>query len=724
MLFIYGGLFFALFIRIFYIQATGQVEGEELKAKAAALYQKEAVLSANRGKILDRSGNIIAEDTLSYRLIAVVNPEATTNEKKPQHVTDPAETARVLAKYISLEESKIYEILTKKRPNGEYYYQVEFGVAGRGISHEIKTKIENEKLHGITFVSDLKRYYPNGPFASHLIGFAQKEDQNDGTFKTVGKMGLEYVYNEDLTGTDGKIQYESDIFGYLLPNSSRMIEPAQDGNDIYLTIDKTIQNFLEDSMTRVFEEYNPESMVAVIANPKTGEILAMTQRPTFDPDTRVGLENNWLNEVTEKVMEPGSTMKIFTLGAAIETGNWHPNAEFQSGSYTLLDRTIRDHNYVGWGRITYLEGFQRSSNTSMAYLLKLMGDKTFIEYINKFGFGQKTGIDLPGEVTGTILTRYPINLVTTSYGQGSTVTPIQLVQAMTAIANDGKMMQPYLIDKIVNPNTREVIKENKPDVKGTPVSSETAKLVREILASTITAEAGTAKNFKVDGYEVAGKTGTSEIPNPNGGGYLRGKNNYLYSFLGVAPVDDPKLIVYVAVKKPNLGPTEFGSEPVAKVFTSVVQNSLKYLNINPEDTAKVEEMTVDDYIGKNAKNVSEQLTNNGFEPIIIGEGGEILQQYPEQGLSLTKGSIVFLKTDGVTTLPSFDKWSLRNLLVYKTMSGLPIEIVGEGYVESQSVSANTIITDTAPIVVNLKTPKEMFTPLIKEISEEESLPQD
>lgn len=724
MLFIYGGLFFALFIRIFYIQATGQVEGEELKAKAAALYQKEAVLSADRGKILDRNGNIIAEDTLSYRLIAVVNPEATKNEKKPQHVTDPALTAKVLAQYISLEESEIYKILMKRRPNGKYYYQVEFGVAGRGISHEIMTAINNEGLPGIKFVSDSKRYYPNGPFASHLIGFAQKEDQKDGTFNTVGKMGLEYTYNEELTGINGKIQYESDIFGYLLPNSNKMIEPAQDGNDIYLTIDKTIQNFLEDSMTRVDQEYNPESMVAVIANPKTGEILAMTQRPTFNPDTRIGLENNWLNEVTEKVMEPGSTMKIFTLAAAVDTGNWHPNAEYQSGSYTLLDRTIRDHNYVGWGQISFLEGFQRSSNTSMAYLLKLMGDDTFIEYVNKFGFGQKTEIDLPGEVTGTILTKYPINRVTTSYGQGSTVTPIQLVQAMTAIANDGKMMQPYLIDKIVDPGTGKVTKENEPVVKGTPVSSETTKLVRDILASTITSEAGTAKKFKVDGYEVAGKTGTAEIPNPNGGGYLTGKNNYYYSFLGIAPVDDPKLIVYVAVKRPHLALTEYGSEPVAKVFTSVVQNSLKYLNINPEDTAEVEEIAVDDYLGKNAKGVQEQLTNKGFRPIIIGEGGEVLQQYPEKGVSLTKGSILFLKTDGTITLPSFDKWSLRNVLVYKTMSRLPIEIVGEGYVESQSVSANTIITDTAPIVVNLKTPQEMFTTPIEEVSEEEPLPQD
>ncbi|WP_192894207.1 penicillin-binding protein [Lysinibacillus composti] len=724
MLLLYGGLFFLLFGRIFYIQSTGEVEGQVLEAKAAALYGKEAVLTAERGKIYDRGGNIIAEDTLSYRLIAVVSPKATTNSEKPQHVSDYKKTAEILAKYIDMEESKIYEILSNGAEKERW--QVEFGTAGRGISHDVMRKIEKEELPGIVFASDTKRYYPNGIFASHLIGFAQKEEQKDGTFKTVGKMGLESIFNKELTGKDGNMQYESDIFGFLLPNSEKMVKPAENGDNIHLTIDKTIQSFLEDAMTGVYEEYDPESMVAVVADPKTGEILAMTQRPTFDPDTRVGLDNNWLNEVTQMVIEPGSTMKVFTLSAAIETGNWHPNAIYQSGQYTILDSTIRDHNYVGWGPITYLEGFQRSSNTAIAYMLEQMGDKTLIKYLDRFGFGQKTGIDLPGEVTGTILTTYPINRVTTAYGQGSTVTPIQLVQGMTAIANDGKMMQPFLIDKIVDSNTGEVIKDNEPVVKGEPVSAETAKQVREILASTVTSEAGTAKNFKVEGYEVAGKTGTAQISRSNGAGYLDGKNNYLYSFLGMAPAEDPQLIVYVAVKKPMLKLTEYGSEPVAKVFTSVVQNSLKYLNIKPEDAAQVQTAKVGNYVGKSSESMQVEIENEGLTPIVIGEGGEIVEQYPKQNLQMTKGSLVFLKTKGSVTIPSFEKWSLRNLLIYKAMSGLSIEIVGEGFVESQSVSPNTTIVDSSPIVVNLKTPEEIYSVPVEEEPEadEEVIPQD
>ena len=253
----------------------------------------------------------------------------------PRHVIDPEETAKVLADNIPMDEEAIYRRLTKLNAKGEIPYQVEFGSAGRGINHEIMNKIKEEKLPGILFVSDLKRYYPNGVFASHLIGFALKEDSKDGTVTTKGKMGLELTYNEALTGEDGKVEYQTDAFRYLLPNSEKMITPAKDGDDIYLTLDKTIQSFLEDAMTRVEKEYNPETMTAVVADPKTGKILAMSQRPTFHPDTRSSENMKWLNQVIEETIEPGSTMKTFTLASAIDTGKWAPNATFQSGQYTM-----------------------------------------------------------------------------------------------------------------------------------------------------------------------------------------------------------------------------------------------------------------------------------------------------------------------------------------------------------------------------------------------------
>lgn len=725
MLLLYGGLFLVLFCRFFYIQATGEVKGYSLQAEAANKYARETVLAADRGRILDRNSNVLVEDTLSYRLVAVVSEKATQNKDNPRHVVDPAETAKVLAQYIDLDEDTIYEKLMTAIQNDKY--QVEFGVAGRSISHEVKVAIEKQKLPGINFVGDKKRYYPNGTFASHLIGYATKEEQKDGTFKTVGRMGLELTYNEELTGKNGKIEYESDRFGYLLSNSEKMIQPAEDGDDIYLTIDKTIQNFLDETMTRVNEEYNPESIVAVVADPKTGEILAMSQRPTFDPDDRIGLETNWYNDVVENVLEPGSTMKTFTLAAAIETGNWNPNIWYQSGKYKLYNNIVNDSNSGrGWGKITFLEGIQRSSNTMIAHLLEIMGGETVIEYFDKFGFGHKTGINLPNEASGTIVSERPFDRLTTAFGQNSTVTPIQLIQAMTAIANDGEMMQPYVIDKIVDPNTGETVLNTEPKVKGNPISAETAQQVREILATTVTSDHGTAKRFQIDGYEVSGKTGTAQIPKKDGTGYYYGGHNYIYSFLGMAPADDPQLIMYVAVKKPQMSNSIAGSEPVSKIFTSVMQNSLKYLNIDPEDTAQVVMDKMPNAVGKNAEEVATELTNKGIQPVIIGDGGEIKEQYPRANLSIMKDSVVFLKTEGTSLLPSFKGWSLRNVLVYKTMSGLPIEIVGEGFVESQSVSENTAITDSAPIVVKLKTPKEfLVTPSkTEETGEEERLPQD
>ncbi len=346
-------------------------------------------------------------------------------------------------------------------------------------------------------------------------------------------------------------------------------------------------------------------------------------------------------------------------------------------------------------------------------MLEDIGNDTFVEYLDKFGFGKPTGIDLPGEVSGKIKTDWPIDFVTTSYGQGSTVTPIQLIQAMTAIANDGQMLQPYVIDRLVDANGK-VVHDSEPIVKGNPISPETAKQVREILASTVTSEVGSAKKFAIDGYDVAGKTGTAYVADSNGSGkYLMGQNNYLYSFLGMAPADDPQLIMYVAVKQPQLEAGEYGSDPVSEVFTSVMENSLKYLNIDPENVAEVDTFTMGNYVSKNAIEVEQSLREAGLNPIIIGDGGKIVEQYPREDLKLTKGSLVYLKTEGTITIPDFTNWSLRNIVIYKNMSGLEIEIAGEGYVESQSVSKGAIVNDSSPIVVNLKTPEETFLPPIE-----------
>lgn len=711
MLIIYGLLFFLMFFRIFYIQVTGQAEGQQLAAKAAARYEKSKIITANRGNIYDRQGQVIAKDGISYRLVAVINPKASEGTNKVLHVQNPKMTAMILSKYINMDEKSIYKILTKKYIETEKgkreLSQVEFGSAGRNISHTVMEEISKEKLPGIIFEEDNKRFYPNGVFASNLIGIARKENQENAQAQTVGKMGLEAIYNKELSGVNGHVQYKSDLFGYLLPNSEKMVQPAQNGKNVYLTIDKTIQNFLEDSMSKVYEQYKPESMVAVVANPKTGEILAVSQRPTFNPQTGEGLNSSWINEMTETTLEPGSTMKTFTLSTAIQEGKWNPNEVYQSGQYKVYDRIIRDANQVGWGTITYLEGIQRSSNVGMANLLKKIGDKTFISYLKKFGFGQKTGIDLPNEATGKILDEYPINRVTTTYGQGSTVTPIQLIQALTAVANDGKMMQPYVIKKIVDPNTGDIVKEHNPIVKGKPISADTAKQVRETLATTVTSEKGTAQNYASKEYEVAGKTGTAQIPKSTGG-YYWGKNNFLYSFLGMAPVKDPKLIMYVAIEKPNLGVTEVGSEPTSKVFNTVMESSLKYLNIKPSKTSTTKSIVMDDLVGRESSEVITDLESKNIQTVLIGSEGKVTNQYPNKGQKVLYNSHAFIKTSGNIKIPDFTGWSLRDIITYQTLSGMKISIQGDGFVQKQNIKAGTIYEGNQKVILKMVKPQEQY----------------
>lgn len=717
---LFAGLFFLLLTRIVTIQATGKVEGQELAAKAAAKYSQEEVLTAERGRIIDRNGETIAEDTLTYKLVAVLDESVTQKADDPQHVVNVEKTAEKLAGYLTIPEEKILEIL--KAGVEKDRYQVEFGSAGREISHTKMLEMKEDDIPGLLFVRDLKRLYPNGAFASHLIGYAMKEELENGETKTTGRMGLEAIHNDVLTGKNGKMEFDTDKWGFLLPNNESAITPAVNGSDVQLTLDKTLQNFLEDAMSGVQEEYDPTRMIAVIADPKTGEILAMSQRPTFDPNTREGLSDNWLNESIELTIEPGSPMKMFTLAAAIEEGKWDPNATYPSGTYTLLDSRIGDHNSGrGWGTISFLEGFQRSSNVSMAYLLERLGADSFMTYIDAFGFGEKTGIDLPKEASGQILDEYPINKLTTAYGQGSTVTPIQMIQAATAIANDGVMMKPYVIDQIKNADTGKVSVKSKPEKAGQPISAETAKKVKEVLASTVTSEVGSAKGFALQDYSIAGKTGTAQVPK-EGGGYLKGRNNYLFSFLGMAPAEDPELLIYIGVQQPNVPEDEYGSVPVAKIFTSVMENGLKYMNIEPENMAKATTMPVEEYTGQTVTQATEVLQELGVEVVVVGNTEKITAQYPKAKDVVLKGGRVILKTSGDTTLPDFTGWSKRELLAYQTLSGLPLEIAGQGYGMTQSIAAGERVTDKDSVVIELHPPEIYYPAQAETANQQEEVP--
>ena len=695
-------LFFVLLYRFITIQITGEAVGQTLAAKAEQKYTKERVIEASRGTIFDRKGEVVAKDTSSYTLIAILDEKMTTDPDNPRHVVDPDKTADQLTKYIPMKENEIEKVLSKKD-----LFQVEFGKAGRDISHQTKSEIEKLKLPGITFIQDKKRFYPNGMFASHLVGFVEKKESKEGKSKTIGQLGIEKSLNGTLTGKNGKVNYESDLWGYLLPDSKEKVVPAKDGNDVYLTIDKKIQSILEDAMNKVVKEYKPKKIIAIVADPKTGEILAMGQRPSFHPKTREGISESWHNEAIETTFEPGSTMKIFTLSAAVEEKVFNPNEYYQSGSYRVTpnSKAIRDHNGVGWGSITFLEGVQRSSNVGFAKLAnEKIGFETYREYLTKFGFDQPTGIDLPNETTGQIVYRYPIDKITTAYGQGSAITPIQQVQAATAVANGGKMMKPHVIDKIVDADSGKIIEDHKSEIVGTPISSETAKQVRDYLETVITSPNGTGERYKIEGYNVAGKTGTASIS--GGTGHLTGQSDYIFSFLGMAPKDDPKLIVYVAVQQPDIDTYFDGSIPVSMIFKPVMKNSLQYLNIKPASIKKATKNTLPNVTGLTVESAVETLEQKGLQPVMMGNGSKVIQTLPAQHSIMLEGEKVILKTEGELTIPNLTGWSKRDVMKVAKIANLKLTSTGNGYVVVQNVAPNSVIAEGSYLIVECLLPSE------------------
>jgi penicillin-binding protein 2B len=715
---IFSLLFFILIFRFVSIQVTGEIHGQALAAKAQQKYTNEKVIEAVRGTIFDRKGEVVAEDTTAYTLVAILDDSVTTNKKKPKHVTDPAMTASKLAKYIGMSESEIYNRLNKKGP-----FQVEFGKAGRDISNQTKREIEELKLPGIIFLRDSKRFYPNGIFSSHLVGFVEKKETKDKKIITSGKLGIEKTLNDELTGKNGSLSFESDLWGFLLPDGEKKITPAQNGDNVYLTIDKKIQTFVEDAVNRVEEEYKPKNIIVVVADPKTGDILGMAQRPTFHPTTREGLDKSWHNDVVEKPIEPGSTMKIFTLAAAIEEKKWNPNELYKSGSYKVTEKSgsIGDHNgRQGWGTISFLEGIQRSSNVAVAKLVnEKIGTEKFREYLTSFGFDKPTGIDLPNEAVGKIQYQWPIEKITTSYGQGSTVTPIQLVQAATAVANDGKMMKPRVIDKVVDSTTGKIVKETKPEPAGQPISAETAKEVRNVLETVITSEHGTGKSYAIEGYKVAGKTGTANLT--ENGKYLDGANDYLFSFMGMAPKDDPKLVVYVAVQQPEVDHYYKGSIPVSTIFKSVMKSSLQYLNIKPASMEKADSSSVPDISGMDAAEAKKLLESKGFETVIIGNGNQVEDQLPKADTIALEGEKVIIKTSGVKTYPDLTNWSLRDVMKLAQITDVKLNKAGSGYVTKQNLKPGSPINEGENLIVELETPLQQFEKsLKKEESNEET----
>lgn len=681
--FLFFAIIFLLIIgRLIFIQVTGEVQGVDLKEWANRQRTNQYEIPARRGYIYDRSGMTLAQDITIYRLYAIVDESYSPNpSRRLNHVADVKETAEKISPIIEMEQSEMERILNAGIENGQF--QVEFGRPGNQLTREEKNIIEELSLPGIHFIEESKRYYPNGIFASHVIGVAQSSDQ----FEITGLTGIEAQLDDALRGENGSISFQRDNYNTKLMNSDEVIKEVQDGLDVTLTIDQKIQTVLEDAMSQVDEIYHPERMTATVVNPKTGEVLAMSSRPSYNPNN-LGVVENWYNDVVSATIEPGSTVKAFTIAAAIEEGLYDANETFKSGSFKIdqIDRPVTDYNQ-SWGEITYGEGFERSSNVAMAKIVwDKLGSERYLDYLRAFHFDQPTGIDLPREQAGTLLYRYPIEQITTSFGQGSTMTPIQVVKAATALANDGKMMKPYVIKNLINPNTQEVVQSNQPEVVGEPISKETADQVLDAMASVISSNVGTGRNiYNLDSYTVAGKTGTAQVSSPQGG-YMEGRENYVFSFLGMAPSDNPELVMYITVQQPELENTESGSAPVSFIFKHVMENALHYLNIQPDKEVKetIRKVELPDWHVKSKESVLETLNENGIDPVVVGNGETIINANIEPGQTVLSTQKVILITDK-PTMPDLEGWSLRNVIELASLVGLDLEVIGSGFSNYQSI---------------------------------------
>lgn len=701
--------------RFLYIQASGSVEGVALDEWAENVRTSSYTLDSERGKIFDKNGMTLAYDMPTFRMYAIVDKRFSENTEEPQHVADPDGTAEKLAPLLNTEKSYLLERLNYGIDTGKS--QVEFGSIGKGISLQVKDDIEALGLPGIKFVKENVRYYPNGIFASHIIGFARETEteteEGDIKQEISGVTGIEREMDDLLRGTDGYISYQRDIYNKKLLDPNEVISMPDNGDDVYLTIDQKIQTLLEDVMTQVEDKYEPERITAIVMNPKTGEIVAMGNRPSYNPNNPLDVKN-WYNDAISTPFELGSTMKMFTWSAAIDTGVYDGGAGYKSGTYQISDniRKVSDfNNGKGWGVISYDEGFARSSNVAAGKLVwEVMGPDTFLEYLKAFDFDKSSGIDLPGEVTGKILYNWPLEKITTSFGQGSTATPIQLMKAATAIANDGKMVKPYVLDKIVDPDTGDIIEKHEPEVVGEPISKETAQQVRELLVSAVQSEHATGSRFNLKDYSVGGKTGTAQIPDPDGG-YLVGSENYVFSFLGMAPADDPELMMYVSVKQPNLefdSGIEPGSAPVSFIFNNVMENALHYLDINPDkgEVTDINVFKMPDLTGKSVNAAKDVLTNAGMNTAVIGSGSKVVAISVQEGQKVLPNERILLLTDK-PTMPSIIGWSLRDVLRLGEMLNLDIEPIGNGYVVSQSIAEGQSLKANDYLGIELKTPKEI-----------------
>ena len=609
----------AIIIKVFYIQVFAY---DKLSSLAESLWSRELPIKADRGEIVDRNGEVLATNITTVSLVVV-----------PGQIDDAEAVARDLSDILGTDYQDMLKHVTKSTSIERVHPE------GRGLDYDIAEKIDALGYDGVYLLKESKRYYPYGTVLSHVLGYVGIDNQ--------GLSGIELYYDEYLTGADGAIKYFSDGKGNKL-ELTEVYEAPTSGITLELTIDIDLQLAIENELDNAVSKYNPEQAMILAMDPDTGEILAMASRPTFD-------SNNYQDYTTEIInrnlpiwmtYEPGSTFKIITLSAALEeqTINLFEDTFTDTGSINVDGSTIHCWKSGGHGTQTMLEVVENSCNPGFVRIGQTLGVETLMSYIDAYGFGDKTGIDLNGESTGILFdidAMGPVELATTSFGQGISVTPIQQVRAVSAAINGGKLYTPYIVGAFLESETDSLILKTEPEVVGEVISEETSSLVRYALESVVAN--GSGKNAYIENFRVGGKTGTAQ--KVENGSYLDG--NYILSFMGFLPADNPEIVVYVAIDNPK-GVTQYGGVVSAPIARNVMLSAINILEIEPSKEGMAKEYTwldkkysiLPNVVGMSKEEATKTLKN--FKIEYSGNGDTVIYMSPKEGYYVAEGETIML----------------------------------------------------------------------------------
>ena len=713
-------LFAVFLVNFAVIIGTGSKFGVNLVKEANKVHQTTRTVPAKRGTIYDRNGTPIAEDATSYNVYAIIDKAYKSADGRILYVEESQynKVAEIFHNYLDMDESYVKEQLSQ--PNLK---QVSFGVKGNGITYanmmSIKKDLETANVRGIDFTTSPNRSYPNGKFASSFIGLAQLHENEDGSKSLIGTSGVESSLNKLLAGTDGIITYEKDRLGNIVPGTEQVTQQTVNGKDVYTTLSSPLQSFMESQMDAFQGKLKGKYMTATLVSAKTGEILATTQRPTFDADTKEGITEDfvWRDILYQSNYEPGSTMKVMTLAAAIDNNTFPGGEYFNSSELKIADATIKDwdvNDGLSAGSImTYSQGFDHSSNVGMTLLQQKMGDATWLDYLSRFKFGVPTRFGMSDEYAGQLPEDNVVSIAMSAFGQGISVTQTQMLRAFTAIANDGVMLEPKFISALYDPNDQTVRKSQR-EIVGNPVSKEAASLTREnmILVGTDPVY-GTMYNkltgkpiVTVPGQTVSVKSGTAQIADEQNGGYLVGKTNYIFSVVTMHPSENPDFILYVTVQQP-----EHFSNPWFGEFANPILERASAMkeSLNLQSTAKnLDQVTTTTSYAMPAtkdyspRDMAEELRRNLVQPIVIGSGTKIKESSAAEGTNLDANEQILLLSDKVEEMPDLYGWSKKNVETFAKWLDIEVEFEGTGEtVKKQSVRTNTALKNIQKIKITL-----------------------